>query len=209
LLPLFYTTLEEAHRTGVPLFRPLLLNYQDDANTLNIDDEFMIGDDLLAAPVLEPGATRRLVYLPKGIWFDYWTRAQYKGGQTFPVDAPIDTLPLFVRGGAILPLGPEMSWVGEKPFAPITFEIYPDQRGQAEASLYEDDGLSPAYRQGAYRRLSVHATKSGNGYTVYVDAAQGAYRPPARNLEFNVASRATNRNARQRDDGAAHRILIR
>ena len=65
-LPFLYTALEEAHRTGVPIFRPLLLNYQNDSNTLDIDDEFMVGGDLLVAPILKPGATGRLVYLPGG-----------------------------------------------------------------------------------------------------------------------------------------------
>ncbi|MDQ5844165.1 MAG: DUF4968 domain-containing protein, partial [Acidobacteriota bacterium] len=72
LLPFLYTTLEEAHQTGVPLFRPLVLNYQDDPNTYNLDDEFMIGNDLLVAPIVKPDVTRRLVYLPKGTWYDYW-----------------------------------------------------------------------------------------------------------------------------------------
>ena len=80
LLPFLYTTLEEAHRTGVPLFRPLVLNYQDDANTYNLDDQFMIGNDLLVAPIVKPDVTRRLVYLPKGVWYDYWTNKKYEGG---------------------------------------------------------------------------------------------------------------------------------
>ncbi|MDX6557199.1 MAG: alpha-glucosidase, partial [Blastocatellia bacterium] len=103
LLPFLYTTLEEAHRTGVPLFRPLMLNYQDDESTYNLDDEFMIGDDLLVAPIVKPDLTSRLVYLPKGIWYDYWTNKKYSGGTMVRVDAPLETVPMFVRGGAIIP----------------------------------------------------------------------------------------------------------
>ena len=100
LLPFLYSVLEEAHRTGVPVFRPLLLNYQDDANTLSIDDEFMAGDDLLVAPVLKPDITSRLVYLPKGTWFDYWTGERVSGGRMIRAQAPLETVPLYVRGGA-------------------------------------------------------------------------------------------------------------
>ncbi len=92
LLPFLYTTLEEAHRTGVPLFRPLLLNYQDDLSTYNLDDQFMVGNDLLVAPVLKPDVTRRLVYLPQGIWYDYWTNKKYEGGTMISVDAPLETV---------------------------------------------------------------------------------------------------------------------
>jgi alpha-glucosidase len=73
LLPFLYTALEEAHQTGAPVFRPLVLNYQNDPNTYNLDDEFMIGNDLLVAPVVKPDVTGRLVYLPGGVWYDYWT----------------------------------------------------------------------------------------------------------------------------------------
>jgi alpha-glucosidase len=180
-LPFLYTALEEAHRTGVPIFRPLLLNYQNDANTLAIDDEFMVGSDLLVAPILKPGSTGRLVYLPEGAWFDYWTGRQTAGGRMIHVDAPLETVPLYVRGGAIIPMGPEMNYVGEKASDPLTFEIYPDAQGNARTSLYEDDGVSPAYRNGVERRTSViyHASQ------VSVSAT-GTYDPGPRQMHFMV-----------------------
>src|SRR4030095_12237937 len=144
LLPFLYTTLEEAHRTGVPLFRPLVLNYQDDESTYNLDDEFMIGEDLLVAPIVKPDLTSRLVYLPKGLWYDYWTNRKYSGGATVRVDAPLETVPMFVRGGGFMLQAPPMNYVGEKPFDPITFSIYPDDKGSASTSLYEDDEIGRA-----------------------------------------------------------------
>src|SRR6185503_9839205 len=152
LLPFLYTTLEEAHKTGTPLFRPLVLNYQDDPNTYNIDDEFMIGGDLLVAPILKPDVTRRLVYLPKGTWYDYWTNKKYEGGTMISVDAPLETVPRFGRAGAIIPTAPEMKYTGEKPQDPISFHISPAASGSASGTLYEDDGVSPGYKQGAFRR---------------------------------------------------------
>lgn len=191
LLPFLYTTLEEAHRTGVPLFRPLLLNYQDDANTYNIDDQFMVGEDLLVAPIMKPDVTRRLVYLPPGDWYDYWTNKKYAGGSMITVDAPLDTVPLFVRAGAMIPTVPPRNYVGERPDDPITFNIYPDDKGLASGSLYEDDGNSPAYKRGVFRRTKVSARPDGAGFLVSIDATDGQYNPGQRKLNFIINSRTS------------------
>jgi len=195
LLPFLYTTLEEAHRTGVPLFRPLMLNYQDDPNTYNLDDQFMIGNDLLVAPIVKPDVTRRLVYLPKGDWYDYWTNKKHEGGKMISVEAPLETVPMFVRAGAIIPTWPEMKYVGEKPADPITFNIYPDKNGSAAATLYEDDGLSPAYKQDGFRRTTVTAKRAGAGYSISVGAPQGRYNPGLRRFGFVIKSPTQGRNA--------------
>ncbi|MGA3028705.1 MAG: TIM-barrel domain-containing protein [Bryobacteraceae bacterium] len=205
LLPFLYSALEEAQRTGVPVFRPLLLNYQDDANTVSIDDEFMAGDGLLVAPILKPDVTSRLVYLPKGTWFDYWTGTQYNGGRMIRAQAPLETVPLYVRGGAILPLGPEMNWVGEKPCDPLTFQIYPDDRGQASFSLYEDDGISPAYRRGVFRRTAIQVSRTGEGSAIAIGRPTGTWQPSARHLVFLL----NGRSSEIADDGKEHRLTIR
>jgi alpha-glucosidase len=193
LLPFLYTTLEEAHRTGVPLFRPLVLNYQDDASTYNLDDEFMIGNDLLVAPVLKPDVTRRGVYLPEGKWYDYWTNKEYKGGSVVSVDAPLETVPMFVRGGSILPLGPEMNYVGEKGPEP-SFVVYPDDRGKAATALYEDDGLSPAYNNGVYRRTSVRFAGKQKQIQITVSAPEGTFRPPPGTTSFFISTAVSPRS---------------
>ena len=186
LLPFLYTTLEEAHRTGMPLFRPLLLNYQDDPNTYNIDDQFMIGEDLLVAPIMKPDVTRRLVYLPRGSWYDYWTSKKYRGGTMITVDAPLETVPLFVRAGAMIPTAPPMNYVGEKPADPVTFKVYPDDQGRAAGRVYEDDGTSPAYKRGMFRRTTVSARRAGPRFATSVDSTEGQYNPGARKLNFVV-----------------------
>jgi alpha-glucosidase len=193
LLPFLYTALEEAHRTGVPLFRPLLLNYQDDENALAIDDEFMVGGDLLAAPILKPDQTSRTVYLPKGKWIDYWTGAAQEGGRMIRVEAPLETVPLFIRGGAILPTGPEMNYVGEKSGEPVHFEIYPDQQGAASASLYEDDGLTESYRQGSFRRTAVGLRRTASGDEIEISAPQGQFVPPPRDLVLSTRGSGARR----------------
>ena len=224
LLPFLYTALEDAHRTGLPVFRPLLLNYQNDPNTLTIDDEFMIGEDLLAAPVLRSGETGRLVYLPAGTWTDYWTGTQSAGGRMIRVDAPLETVPLFVRGGAIIPMGPEMNYVGEKPSDPIAFAIYPDSQGHAKTSLYEDDGTSLAYNKGVIRRTAVSYKTNAAGAEINVAAPEGSYQPGPRRLAFVVHAARAGREASLdgkalragptgavefADDGRAHRIELR
>lgn len=183
LLPFLYTTLEEAHRTGVPLFRPLVLNFQDDANTATLDDQFMVGDALLAAPVLHAGERAREVYLPAGRWYDFWTAAALDGGRLLRVDAPLDHAPLFVRGGSVIPSTVAMNHVGEKPWNPLRFDVYPDATGAASGSLYEDDGLSPAYRTGAFRRTALRLATTATGSVLTLDAPVGPYQPSARNFE--------------------------
>lgn len=188
LMPFLYTILEEAHRTGVPLFRPLLLNYQDDPDTYNIDDQFMMGNDLLVAPILSPGLTQRLVYLPDGVWYDYWTNKKQSGGKMIKVEAPLDTVPIFVRAGAIIAKGPEMKFVGEKPAEPH-FEIYPDEEGKAEVTLYEDDGLTPAYKKGLFRRTTVRVSAGRKGIRINLSAPEGAFELPPRMLSFQIPTK--------------------
>jgi len=210
LLPFLYTTLEEAHRTGVPLFRPLVLNYQDDASTYNLDDQFMIGNDLLVAPIVKPDVTQRLVYLPKGVWYDYWTNKKYEGGSMIRVDAPLETVPMFVRGGAIIPFGPEMNYVGEKPVDPITFAIYPDEKGSASTALYEDDGVTPEYQQGAFRRTTVTVKESGGAFVVNLGAPEGSFKPGSRKFSFVIKSESLTRQMKTiADDGRAQTVDIR
>jgi alpha-glucosidase len=209
LLPYLYTALEEAHRSGVPPFRPLLLNYQNDPSTYNLDDQFMVGDDLFLAPILKPDLTRRLVYLPAGTWYDYWTNKKYTGGTMISVDAPLDVVPIFVRGGAIIPLGPSLNYVGEKPVDAITFNIYPDDTGSASAKLYEDDGVSPAYKSGAFRRTTINARRGPRGFIVSIQAPEGTYNPGPRRFHFVVKSgERESRVVTVADDGKGRQVEI-
>jgi alpha-glucosidase len=209
LLPFLYTALEEAHRTGVPLFRPLLLNYQSDSSTYNLDDQFMVGDDLLIAPVVKPDITRRLVYLPEGIWYDYWTNRKYTGGTMIAVEAPLDVVPMFVRGGAIIPVGPALNYVGEKPSDAITFNIYPDEKGLAATRLYEDDGVSPAYKTGAFRRTAVSARRGHRGIIVSIGAPEGTYISGPRKFNFVLKSEGRDSKITVNDEGTARQVELR
>ncbi|MCS7179548.1 MAG: glycoside hydrolase family 31 protein, partial [Anaerolineae bacterium] len=120
LLPYLYTALWQCTQRGTPIVRPLLWAFQDDPTTHALDDEFLCGDALLVAPVLEEGATRRRVYLPAGRWYDFWTDAVYEGPTWVEAEAPLERIPVFVRAGAVVPMGPTMDYVGQRPTDPLT-----------------------------------------------------------------------------------------
>lgn len=158
LIPYFYDLFHEHLSTGLPVMRPLVLEYEKDVNTHNMNDEFMIGSELLVAPVIEQGATKRLVYLPEGEWFDYWTKEHIAGGQYIIRDAPLDTCPVYVKAGAILPKYPVEAYIGTKEQKKLILEVY---AGDGEYEHYQDDGLDFAYEQGAYNLY--HFGQTGNG----------------------------------------------
>jgi alpha-D-xyloside xylohydrolase len=141
LIPYLYSLAHEAHRTGLPVLRPLVLEYQDDPNVFGIDLQYLLGSALLVAPVVEANATERRVYLPQGEWYDFWTETLYKGGRWILARAPLDTIPLFVKAGTILPLGPVEQFVGEKGTDEVTLRVYP-REGVATFALHEDGGTT-------------------------------------------------------------------
>ncbi len=137
LLPHIYTAAAECARGGVPIVRPMVM---EDPNYPDMDDQFFLGDHLLAAPVMDEGARSRRVTLPPGIWYDFWTGAPLQGGQTVTVEAPLDVLPLFVRAGAVIPMWPPAQHTGAYPAQTLRLRIF---AGSAQTSLYEDSGDGP------------------------------------------------------------------
>jgi len=152
ILPYIYTYAYRNHQTGVPIARPLLLEYPNDSQVTNLSSEYLWGESFLVAPVTTEGATSRSVYLPQGRWTDYWTGKKYEGNQTITVDAPLEVLPLFVKDGSIIPMQNVMNYLNEYPLDTLTLDIYPsgpDVPGSG-FTMYEDDGLTKAYLTGAY-----------------------------------------------------------
>jgi alpha-glucosidase (family GH31 glycosyl hydrolase) len=171
LLPYTYTLAWQAHSQGLPLMRPLVLNYPSDPAVWELGSQYLWGDDLLVAPVTRQGATRWPVYLPAGAWYDYWTQKRYDGPIGVTVDAPLERLPLFVRGGAILPLAPLAQFDGERAWDDLTLLIYP--AGSSRFDLYEDDGRSNAYLQGRYAITPIICTVEDDRITVQIAAPEG------------------------------------
>jgi alpha-glucosidase (family GH31 glycosyl hydrolase) len=153
LLPYIYTAARETADTGLPMIRAMWLHHPDDGTAVARGDQFLWGRDLLVAPVVEKGATTRRVYLPKGQWFDFWTSERVEGGRDIDRAVDLETTPLYVRGGAIIPLGPIKQYVEEKVDEPLTLVTYPGADGSS--FVYEDDGHSFDYRKGQFMRLAV------------------------------------------------------
>ena len=145
LIPYLYTCAAETARTGAPIMRPLFLEFPQDDKTFNLRDEWLVGDRLLAAPVLAQGGTRS-VYLPAGQWYDFNTGAAVAGGQTLSRQVPLDVIPAYVRAGTILPLGPVLQYADQAPEDPLEVRVYPG--ADAKFSLYEDGGDDYDYLAG-------------------------------------------------------------
>jgi alpha-glucosidase len=180
LLPYIYNAMQRASETGVPALRPLFLDFPGDENAASIEDEFLLGDDLLVAPVLTEGVTDREVYLPKGDWFDYWTGRQFAGGQSIHLPVTLDSIPMFVRGGGFIFRQPVVQSTGEMPGKPLRVLVAPS--AQSESSLYEDDGATLDYRKGASVKRILRQSSADSMSTIEISAPEGVYRPAARDL---------------------------
>lgn len=194
LLPYFYTYTMGATKNGVGPTRPLYLDYPDDPNTWGdkAKYEFLAGDDFLVAPVYSDTDVRDGIYLPKGEWVDYWTGRIYHGGQTINgYQAPLDTLPLFVKAGAVIPQFPEgtTDWAAGKKAGQLDLDIYPS--GTTSFTNYEDDGRSQAALKGksATQQFGVAAPVTGRGpIEVSIGALNGSYdgKPTTRHYRLTV-----------------------
>lgn len=201
LLPYIYNLAREAHRHGRPIMRPLAFHYPADPNVWELGGQYLFGPDLLVAPVTQAGATHWSVYLPAGAWYDFWSGRRHEGGQAVSVAVPLDTVPLFARGGSIIPLGPTMQRTGERPLDILTLLVYPGAHGESGAcTIYEDDGVTQAHRRGAFAETVVTATFDDGAARVAVGATTGSYagQPDARDLVVRI-----------RYDGRPDRVRVR
>ncbi len=199
LLPYLYTLAHEAHRTGAPIFRPMLYEFPDDRATYHRHDQIMVGPHLLVAPIYHPGNEYRMVYLPAGTWYDFRSGKGVEGPAQLAVHAPLGRIPLFVRGGGVLPLGNVRRSTIE-PLTELTLAIYPD--GESSWSWIEDDGESMAYEQGQIAETRVRVTQEGERISIHVEARRGPFEPHPRTLAFQIQVPA--RPERVLVDGEAH-----
>ncbi|MGF1575859.1 MAG: glycoside hydrolase family 31 protein [Cyanophyceae cyanobacterium] len=200
LLPYVYTLCQGAATSGDPILRPMLYEFPGDVATYHLGDQVMLGSHLLAAPVLRPGITKRVVYLPAGEWYDWWTDSQYIGPTHILAEAPPDRLPLYVRAGGVIPLAPVMQYTGERAWDPLRLKIAP---GNGDFSFYEDDGHSFAYQTGAWAKTPVRILEMATGYVVEVGSRQGDWRPPQRQITVEVMGYEPQIF---RDDGDPHTL---
>jgi alpha-D-xyloside xylohydrolase len=146
MLPYIYSLAWKTTNERYTPMRPLVMDFRTDFRAADIGDQFMYGPAFLVNPVTEPAATTRHLYLPKATWFDFWTGASQVGGKAIDAPAPIETMPLFIRAGSILPLGPDLEWASQKPADPLELRIYRGADGSF--TLYEDEGDTYNYEKG-------------------------------------------------------------
>jgi len=218
MMPYLYTLAANAATSGVPMNVPVVFNYQNDANTYsNNNYEYMVGRDLLVAPVYTQGTNNRSVYLPAGDHWYFWdTQVRYAGGQTVNVPSFTGALPLFSRAGAIIPMGPVQMYANE--FAPDYLNICHWPGGTNRFVLYEDDGVTTNYLSGNYAMTPMTSVSSTNKLTFIIHARTGTYIPGARDyyvimydanpidqiwVNSSIVSRVANRSELEAESGAA------
>ncbi|MBB5346149.1 glycoside hydrolase family 31 protein [Tunturibacter empetritectus] len=208
LMPYLYTLAEENSRTGVPMMRPLFLEFPDataDKHPLDLDaaNQFMLGPDLLIAPAPYPEApdSYAVTFPPVG-WYDYWTGAKVAGSareavavstgaalgvgalQSVKITPQVDVLPVFVRAGSILPFAPLVESTQEKPNGPLTLKVYPGEG--CAGSLYQDDGISFAYKEKDFLRVEYSCESTHDGLRLHVGAREGSFQPWWNGVEVTI-----------------------
>ena len=203
LMPYLYTTAETMSRTGLPIVRPLFLEFPNaspDKEPIDLEapGEFLFGPDLLAAPPEFPDETDDYaVVLPPGIWYDYWTGARIDretaaDAKENPVTITptLEMLPVYARGGAVIPEQPLVQSTMQKPDGPLVLRVYPgppDGTGRVcSGTVYQDDGISYDFKHGAFLRMQTDCTQTGGGLRIHVGAHQGSYAPWWRRVTLEV-----------------------
>lgn len=153
LLPYLYSAAYETHTTGLPIIRSLGLAFPQDDKAWATVDAYLFGPSLLVAPIFESGATARSLTLPEGGWWNLWTEQPLQGGRSITVEAPLDSMPLLVRAGAIVPTGPVKQYADEPANDPLTLTIYPGADGAF--TFYDDDGITFAYERGDFEEIAM------------------------------------------------------
>lgn len=174
LIPYLYTYAREAYDTGLPILRALPIEFPKDEKTMEVNDQFLFGNEFLVAPVVEQDVFSRKIYLPKGRWIDYNTPSKvYKGPIDLDYKVSLETIPMFVRDGAIVPKMPVMNYIGEVKNAAMIFEIFPSEIKDSSFELYEDDGLTNNYKKDIFLKTNIGVSKKGDNYSIVVSEPQG------------------------------------
>lgn len=185
LMPYLYTAVRESHDSGMPIMRSLWLHHPDDPAAVARGDEYLWGPHVLVAPVVEKGATTRRLYLPRGAWFDFWTEERVEGGREVDRAVDLATMPLYVRAGAVVPLGPVRQYTDEPSTKPSTMVVHPGADG--ESSWYEDDGKSFGYRRGEFMRVTMSWRDAARRLSLRLAPGSRMPAPVPRPIDVRVA----------------------
>ena len=183
LFPYIYSLAGAVTHDGYTIMRPLVMDFRNDAKALDLADQYMFGPAFLVNPVTEYKARTRSVYLPGGTtWYDFWTGKPSAGGKVITADAPYDQIPLFMRAGSIVPIGPDQQYIGEKSRDALTLYVYTGANGQF--SLYEDDGRTYAYERNGFSRIPLSWNDATR--TLTIGARTGSFAGMPANRTFTV-----------------------
>jgi alpha-D-xyloside xylohydrolase len=183
LMPYIYTIAADTYQRDGTMMRGLVMDFPTDPNVRNRGEEYMFGPAFLVAPVYEHRARTRRLYLPAGVrWYDFYSGEAYEGGREIEAAAPLSRMPLFVKAGSIVPVGPSIQYTNEKPGGPITLFVYAGRDGAFD--LYEDDGLSLGYQRGQFSRIPINYDDETG--TVTIGARTGSFPGMVGERTFNV-----------------------
>jgi alpha-glucosidase len=180
LIPYLYDVFANESQTALPVIRPLILNYEDDPRLTNLNDEYLVGENILVAPITQPAQTKRLVYLPAGNWIDFWNHAEYAGHQDIVVDAPLDKLPIFIKQNTLLPWRPAVDHIDDAPLTSMPFKLFGDHGSYQH---YQDNGTDFKYQAGEWNNYEV-AVDHGN---VSVKLTHHGYEPVYQAIRVELA----------------------
>ncbi|MCX7875027.1 MAG: glycoside hydrolase family 31 protein [Melioribacteraceae bacterium] len=175
LIPFWYNEFYNSSKSGLPIMRAMFLNYQDDPNCYNLDAQyqFMIGENLLVAPIVNSTDKTKKLYLPKGNWYNWLNNKVENGGEYKIVEVPINKIPLFIKEGGIIPMQEVQNYVGEKTIDELELIIFPSAK--STYSFYEDDGISYDYENGKYSITNFTSELKGNNYQIEVKKEKDNY----------------------------------
>jgi alpha-glucosidase len=184
LMPYFYSAFWEHHRYGFPILRPVVMQEQEVYTNHFRQDEFTYGDKILICPVMRPGQKNRKLYLPKGTWYNFWTYELVEGGKELVVPTPLETIPIFVKAGSVIPEYPVMQYVGEKEIEEVTLNIYYSNY-EVNSFFFEDYGETFAYEQDIY--LEKKFVVKGDEALLHIrQSMEGLYTPRYENYHLNI-----------------------
>jgi alpha-glucosidase len=195
LLPYYYALAWQAYQTGISILRPLILEFQDSTDLRDVYDQVMLGDRLMLCPVVESGADCRKVHLPPGTWHDFWSEGSWEGPAEIELPAPIDRLPILVRGGTILPMGPSFQHIPDKHrFDRLQLHCWPPY--PARGLIYDDDGCTRAYQRGDYSTTEILLEDKDGGLSISIAAASGSFPGQYQSRQVEVILHRASRPAK-------------
>jgi alpha-D-xyloside xylohydrolase len=182
LMPYIYSIAWKTTNERYTPMRPLVMDFRTDTRAQNIGDQFLFGPSILVNPVLEPDAATRHLYLPKARWYDFWTGKAVDGGKSIDAAVSIETMPLYIRAGSIVPMGPDVEYAAEKPADPIELRVY--RGANAAFTLYEDENDTYNYEKGAYATIPIQWDEAEQ--TLNIGDRKGNFPGMLANREFHV-----------------------